>query len=134
MRNSAARRRGSGLVESALALLVFAVLVAGIMELGLVLFVSNSIAFAAQRAARYASMRGARSGHPATGSEVRDNALSYAGPLSTGALSVAVTWTPDNTPGSTVQVKVSCAIRPLLLPLSAGVLNLESTARQSIVQ
>ena len=95
------------MVESALAMLVFAVLVAGVMELGLALFVSNSIAFAAQRAARYASVRGSGSGHPATVSDIQPNAQSYAAPLATGALSVAVSWTPDNTPGSTVQVRMS---------------------------
>jgi Flp pilus assembly protein TadG len=122
------------MVESALAMLVFAVLVAGVMELGLVLFVSNSIAFAAQRAARYASIRGNASGHPATVGDIQANAQSYATPLANGALSVAVSWTPNNTPGSTVQVSVSYSIRPLLLPLSPGMLTLQSTARQTIAQ
>jgi Flp pilus assembly protein TadG len=120
------------MVESALAMLVFAVLVAGIMELGLTLFVTNSIAFAAQRAARYASVRGSSSGHAASIAEIQANARSYAAPLSSGGLAVAVTWSPDNTPGSTVLVKVSYSLRPLLL--SSGGLTVESMARQTIAQ
>jgi Flp pilus assembly protein TadG len=127
-------RRGSTLVESALAMVVFAVLVAGIMEIALALFISNSIAFAAQRAARFASVRGSGSGHPASVADIQANARSYASPLATGDLAVTVTWTPDNTPGSTVLVKVSYNINSLMLPTTDGVLTLESKARQTIAQ
>lgn len=127
-------RRGATMVESALALLVFGVLVAGIMELGLVGFAANSVSFSAQRAARYAAMRGSGSGHAATVADIQATAQGYAAPLNSSSLLVAVTWTPDNHPGSTVEVKVSYAIRPALLPGSAGALTVESTARQTISQ
>ena len=128
------RRRGAVMIESALAMLVFIVLVAGIMEIGLTLFVSSSIGFAAQRAARFASVRGNRSGHPASVADIQQTARSYAAPLSSGGVNVTVTWTPDNSPGSTVLVKVSYSIAPLILPLSGGVLTLEGKARQIVAQ
>ena len=127
-------RRGAAMIESALALMVLAILMAGIMELGLVGLISNSVAFAAQRATRYASVRGSSSGHPATVADIQATALSYASPLDTAALTVTVTWTPNNNPGSTVLVKVSYAIKPLVMPLDSGVLTLQSTARQTITQ
>jgi Flp pilus assembly protein TadG len=129
-----ARRRGSAMIESALALLVFAVLMAGVMEIGLTLFISNSLAFAAQRAARYASVRGGASGHPASAADIRATALAYAAPLNPEGITVTVTWSPNNNAGGTVLVKVSYAIRPMLLPLAASIVTLESSARQTVTQ
>lgn len=128
------RRRGSTIVESAFALASFAVLIAGVMEVGFAGFAANSISFAAQRAARYASVRGNASGHAASLADIRDVARQYAAPLSAGSAEVNVTWTPDNSPGSIVQVQVSYSFKPDLLPLSARVLTIRGTARQIIVQ
>jgi Flp pilus assembly protein TadG len=122
------------LVESAFALLTLALMMAGVMELGLVGFASNSVSFAAQRAARYAAVRGSGSGHAATAADIRNTALSYSTPLSAASITVTVTWTPNNNPGSTAQVAVAYSFRPALLPVSAGTLTLRSTARQTITQ
>jgi Flp pilus assembly protein TadG len=127
-------QRGSTLIESTMVLLSFAVLVGGMMEVGFAGMISNSVSFAAQRAARYASVRGSASGHAATAADIQTVAQQYATPLSSGGLTTTVTWTPNNSPGSTVQVAVSYAIRPVILPLDAGTLTLTGTARQLIVQ
>jgi Flp pilus assembly protein TadG len=115
-------------------LLSFAVLMGGMMEVGIAGLISNSVSFAAQRAARYASVRGSASGHAASAADIQTIAQQYAAPLSTSAITVSVTWTPNNAPGSTVQVVVSYAIRPAFLPVSAGALTLAGTARQIVVQ
>jgi Flp pilus assembly protein TadG len=128
------KRRGSTLVESAFALASFAVLLAGIMEIGFTGFVANSVTFAAQRAARYASVCGSASGHPAAAADVQAVAQKYATPLTAGSVTVNVTWTPNNSPGSTVQVQVVYSFKPSILPLDGGILTLQSTARQTIVQ
>jgi Flp pilus assembly protein TadG len=128
------RRRGSTMVESALALTTFALLTGGIMELGFAGLAANSVTFAAQRAARYASLRGSSSGHAATVSDIQAVAQQYAAPLSSGMLTVTVTWSPDNKPGSAVTVQVACTFRPSMLPVSASALRLQSSSRQSIVQ
>jgi Flp pilus assembly protein TadG len=122
------------MVEGAMAFLVFAVMLAGIMELGLIGLATNSVSFAAQRAARFAAVRGSASGHAATTANIRASALGYAAPLDSASLTVTVTWTPDNHPGSTVQVAVAYAFQPSILPVSAGILNIRSTARQTITQ
>lgn len=126
-------RRGGTLVESALVFLVFAVLMAGIMELGVVGFASNSVAYAAHRAARFASLRGGASGHPAGIADIQASATSAAAPLNPLNLNVAVQWLPNNHAGSSVQVTVSYAIRPAILPLSNTALTLQSVARARIV-
>jgi Flp pilus assembly protein TadG len=128
------RQRGSTLVESALALASFAVLVAGIMELGFAGFAANSISFAAQRAARFASVRGSASGHAASVTDVQAVAQQYAAPLSAGAMTVDVSWSPDKSPGSTVEVRVSYSFAREMMPVASRVLRFQSTARQVIVQ
>ena len=133
-RVSRRKRRGSTLVESALALASFAVLLAGIMETSFALLVVNSITFAAERAARYASLCGSKSGHPAAVADIQGVAKAYAAPLSAGLLTASVTWTPDNHPGSTVQVQVSFSFTPRIMPLARNALTLQSTARNIIVQ
>lgn len=126
------KRRGSSLVESALALMAFAILLAGIMETALVLFAANSVTFAAQRAVRYASFHG--TANAATLSDVQSVGQAMAAPLSSDSVTVNVTWTPDHKPGSTVQVQVLYAFKPAILPLDGGVLTLQSTARAAILQ
>ena len=127
-------RRGAAIVEGALVFMVFAVLVSGIMELGVVGFAGNAVTFAAHRAARFASLRGSSSGHAATASDIRAVANTYASPLNPENLTVTVTWFPNNTPGNSVEVTVTYALRPAVLPLSARPLSLRSTARQQVVQ
>ena len=126
-------RRGSTMVESALVLMVFGVLMAGIMVMVFAGFVSNTVNFAAGRAARYAAVRGSASGHPATVADVRANALVYATPLDSNFVTVAVTWIPDNHPGSSVQVNVACNLDKLM-PLSSKSVKVQSTARATIIQ
>jgi len=128
------RTQGATLVEAALVFLVFAVLIAGIMEVGVVGLAANAITFAAHRAARFGSVRGSTSGHIATPADIQASAVSYAAPLNPANLTVAVTWLPDNHPGSSVQVTIAYAFRPSVLPLSAQVLTLQSTARHRIAQ
>jgi Flp pilus assembly protein TadG len=126
--------RGSTLIESTMVLLSFAVLMGGMMEVGFAGMITNTVSFAAQRAARYASVRGSASGHAATAADIQTVARQYATPLGASGLAVNVTWTPNNAPGSTVQVGVSYSIKPAFLPLSAHALTLTGTARQIVVQ
>ena len=114
--------------------MVLAVLVAGIMELGLVGFAGTSVTFAAHRAARFGSLRGRSSGHIATASDIQACAADYAAPLDRSNLTVTVKWIPDNLPGSSVEVTVAYAIRPAVLPITSHTLTLQSTARERIAQ
>jgi Flp pilus assembly protein TadG len=137
MAPSAARskaRRGSTLVESAIVAAVFLLLLAGIMEFGRLGFAYNAVSFAAQRAARYAAVRGSGSGHPASAADIQTAAKTYTAALDNTKVTVTTTWTPDNHPGSTVQVKVSYAFATVLVPLSASTLTVHTTTRHIITQ
>src|SRR3954454_4577556 len=94
--------RGSTLVESSVVAGVFLLLLAGIMEFGRLGFAYGAVSFAAQRAARYAAVRGTGSGHAATAGDVSEAAKVYTGALDNTKVTVSTTWSPDNHPGSTV--------------------------------
>jgi Flp pilus assembly protein TadG len=128
--------QGSTLIESTLALWTLAIMVGGIMEVGFAGLVANSLEFSAQRAARYASVRGSSSGHAATISDIQSVAQQYATPLNPVSLTVTVSWTPanNNNPGSTVQVQTGYSIVPSILPLDSGMMKFQATARQIILQ
>jgi Flp pilus assembly protein TadG len=126
--------RGSTLVESAVVGVVFLLLLVGIMEFGRIGFAYNSVSFAAHRAARYAALRGSGSGHPASAADVQANAQAYLVAFDTSNLTVTTAWTPDNHPGSTVQVNVSYGFKTVLVPISADLFTLRTTCRQIIIQ
>ena len=128
------RRRGSTLVESTVVAAVFLILLVGIMEFGRLGFAYNEVSFAAQRAVRYAAVRGSSSGHAASAADVKTAALVYTGALDNTQVTVTTTWLPNNLPGSTVQVQVVYNFATILVPLSAATLAVQTTARDIITQ
>jgi Flp pilus assembly protein TadG len=127
------RRRGSAMVESAMATTAFVLLLAGIIEFGFIGFISSSVAYAAHRAARFAALRGSASGHAASIADIQAEAVANIA-LDPGAANVAVSWSPDNNPGGTVRVTVSYSYRPALVPISATSMSLRCTARAIVTQ
>jgi Flp pilus assembly protein TadG len=128
------RRRGSTMLEGALVMTTFVILLIGCMDFGRLGFAYSSVTFAAHQAARYAATNGSASGHAATLTTVRANVNSNLVGLNAAALTVAATWTPDNNPGSKVQVVVSYSFLPLVVPISSTSLVLKSTAVDYITQ
>jgi Flp pilus assembly protein TadG len=128
-------RRGSTLVESSVVAVVFLLLLTGTMEVARLGFAYNEVSFAAQSAARYASVSGSSSGHVATAAGIQSVAETYTGALDNTQVTVTTTWSPNNNPGSTVQVKVSYNFATVLVPLSpAGALTVQTTASSIITQ
>jgi Flp pilus assembly protein TadG len=134
MRWRSKAKRGSTLIESSIVAVVFLLLLTSITEFGRLGFAYNEVSFAAQSAARYASVRGSTSGHPAADSDVQTAAKVYTGALDNRNVTVTTTWAPDNHPGSTVQVKVSYNFATALVPLAATTLPVQTTARAIITQ
>ena len=96
------------LVEFVLSfLLFFLVAFVGIMDIGQGIWAHNVLAHASHEAARYAIVRGADSLSPATASDIRNFLRSRAFFLDSNSVNVAVTWTPDTSPGSTVEITAS---------------------------
>ena len=127
-------KRGSSMVESAFVTATFLILLMGVADFGRLGFAYNSVAYAAHHAARWASTQGSGSGHPATQASIQTNVQNNVTALDTSQLSVAVTWNPNNNPGSTVQVQVIYNFKTLLIPVSSTFLRLTNTSTQVITQ
>jgi Flp pilus assembly protein TadG len=104
------------MLELALSFMAFMLLTMGTMEFGWAVYAYNFCSYAAQDAARWASVRGSLStlsGAPATQASILSFVQSEAVGLDTSLLNVSATWNPNNTAGSTVTVTVSYTITPL---------------------
>jgi Flp pilus assembly protein TadG len=127
-------RRGSTMLEGALVMTTFVILLVGSMDFGRLGFAYSSVTYAAHQAARFAATNGSASGHAASVATIQTNADSNLLGLNASQLTVSVTWTPNNNPGSQVQVVVSYGFRPLVIPISSTSLTLKSTAVDVITQ
>ena len=127
-------RRGSTMLEGALVMTTFVILLVGSMDFGRLGFAYSSVTYAAHQAARFAATNGSASGHAASVANIQANADSNLLGLDATKLTVSVTWTPNNNPGSQVQVVVSYAFKPLVVPISSTSLTLKSTAVDVITQ
>ena len=126
------KERGSVLVEFVLSfLLFFLVTLVGIMDLGQGIWAHNVLAHASHEAARFAIVRGADSLSPATESDIRDFVRSRTTFLDSSSVNVSVTWTPDTSPGSTVEIQASYTFEPLIATFLPDI-PLSSTAQMVI--
>lgn len=127
-------RRGAFMVEAALILLPFLLLIFGIIEFGVVVRAYNFVSYAAREGTRWASVRGAESGAPASATQVSNFVKGRAVGLDRSQLTVATTWVPDNKRGSSVRVQVTYsmpAITGLILPRG---IRMRSTSQTVIYQ
>jgi hypothetical protein len=134
------RTRGQALVEFALVVPWFFLMLFGIIEAGRFIYYYETLSNATREGARYAIVNGANtlgcpSGPPAPGTSgcdvagnnvvarVRQSALGMAG------VGVTPTWAPDNGRGSTVRVDATYTYRSLIpiVPLPQITVNAEST-------
>ena len=127
-------QRGSTLVEGALCFTVFLMMVFGVMDFGRLLFAYNFTAFAAREGARYAMTHGNTSKSPATSDTVKTIVTNQAVGLDTSAITVTTTWSPDENPGSTVNVKVQYAFNAVVPYFPGSLLNVQSTSQMVISQ
>jgi Flp pilus assembly protein TadG len=134
---------GSSLVEFSLVSVMLVLLLLGVVEISRMVLVYTAIANATRAGARYAIVHGSdRTGSGVDGpsgsgdySQVRTVVRNFAGaaPLDTSKLTdarITVTYSPSNTPGSNVTVKVTYPYDPWVnyfVPL--GSVTLSSMSR-----
>jgi Flp pilus assembly protein TadG len=121
-------------VESALVLLLFVSIVLGVIEIGRMVFAYNFVSWAASTGSRYASVRGERSGHPVSSSDVKNYVTNRTIALDKSALAVNTSWTPNAQPGSVVKVTVSYNFKPILTFLPIGPSTFRSSSEMTITQ
>jgi Flp pilus assembly protein TadG len=106
-------------VEYALTLPFLLGLIYGIVEISHFAYLRTTMENVAHDASRYASVHSSQSSQPALSSDITtfvNNELSSLGlnPAGTGGTTVTVTYTPDNSPGSTVNVQISYPFVPFM--------------------
>lgn len=116
--------RGDSLVEFALISFMFVIVLSGVVEIGRMVLVYNTIANAAREGTRYAIVHGADQtvspsgpGNPCTCPNVQTVVKNFAsaGLVNTSALTITVTYpNGSNTAGSPVAVKVLYTYDPFV--------------------
>ena len=104
----------------------------GILELSRVLYTNQTLAHAAREGVRYAVVRGASSGSPATATQIETYVKSRA-LVDTANLGVVVSFNPDNNPGSVVSVQLNYGYDFLMPIYTFNPLTLTGTAQMVIV-
>lgn len=98
--------RGQAIVESAMTLILFLTLLFGVIEFGYAFYCYDQMSEAAKIATRYAIVHGATSASPADAAAVQNFVLSNISGVDPSNVVVTTSWSPDNNPGSTVNVTV----------------------------
>lgn len=126
--------KGTAMVEVALVITVFFMLLLGLFELGRSVWVYTTVAHAARQGARYAMVHGAA--NPASDIQIQSAVTTHAVGLIAGDLTVTTSWLPDNQRGSLVEVKVAYPLKLIISPfiLNSGTLQLGNTARAVVAQ
>jgi Flp pilus assembly protein TadG len=99
-------REGSAAVEFAIAVPIMLLLLFGVFDFGRMMWLTSSVKHAATEGVRYAMVRGAESTAPATSDQISTYVKSRAAGVNADDLAVAVSWSPDNNPGSLITVQV----------------------------
>ncbi len=98
---------GVAAVEFAFAFPILILLVIGTADVGRALWYTSTLDHAAREGARYASLRGAESSHPASVTEIETFTQNRAVGINPSNLTVSVTWAPNSYSGGRVTVQVS---------------------------
>src|SRR6266404_283225 len=124
--------RGSSIVEGALCMTVFLMIIFGTIDFGRMVFAYNFVSYAAREATRYASVHGTT--HAVINTDVTTFVTNEAIALDSSALSVTTTWPTNHKPGSTVQVRVQYSFTPVAPYIPTGPITLSSTSKMLISQ
>ncbi len=106
---------GSYLIETALAMPMFFMVIFLFISTSLALFVYGNLTYGAEAAVRFATVHSNTSVSPCTIMQIREAAVNGIMTAAGGTVTTSANWSPTNTLGSTVTVSVT-AIYPTILP------------------
>ncbi|MGH9775086.1 MAG: TadE/TadG family type IV pilus assembly protein [Candidatus Acidiferrales bacterium] len=131
--------RGGTLIEFALVLTVLFMFMFGIIDLSRALYAYHFVGDAAREGVRFAMVRGSScksypSACPASAADVQNSVKNVPEGIDPTAVTVTTTWTPNNNPGSVVNVKVQYSFKFILPFLPKSVLTMTSASQSVISQ
>jgi Flp pilus assembly protein TadG len=128
--NLARSRRGAAAIEFALLLTPFLMVTFGIIELGIYGMEQQALLESVHAGVRYAVVHGSKSSSPATTASLQTMVQNASSVLTPSLVSVTVTFSPNNSPGSTVKIVATypwSSVVPLL-KLSSGTVTATSVS------
>ena len=137
MRSCAAKRarsqRGSTIVEFALIVPIYLLLIFGCVRFSIIFFGYSNAAYASQAAVRYAVVHGANSSTPCTAATLTNIVTPLLWGAPSNSVTVTSTWSPDTSAGSTVTVRVSILYRTLIPFSSLSTVPVGASAQGTIL-
>ena len=131
-----ARQAGQSMVEFALTSLIIIPMLFAMIDVGVYFWVDTTLANAVREGAHYASVHGSQSSAPsgpgndsAVISEVNSHITGLPNPAN---VTVQVTWTPNNSPGSQVTVDANYQWHPFTAILWNGTLTIQEDSTMTI--
>ena len=133
------RERGSAVVEFAAAFTMLFMFLFAIMDLSRALYSYHFIADAAREGTRYAMVRGSSctswaTACPASATDIQNYLKNVPAGINPSSVTVTTTWTPNNQPGSVVQVQVQYGFKPIFPLIPKGTLTMTSSSQVVISQ
>ena len=124
--------RGANLVEFALLAIPFLAITLGLVDFGRAIFAYNALVHGTREAARVAMVRGSHSGSPITATQIQTLVQTRAIGLTPSGVTVNVTWTPNNDPGSMLRLDSTYTFQPLTTFAISQPITLRSRAEMMI--
>jgi Flp pilus assembly protein TadG len=133
IRSSLKDQSGGTLLEMALTLPPFFLMLFGLFEFSIILFGYCSATFACREAARYASVHSSTSLAPCTSSAIKTLVASQIW-APTATVTVTPTWAGGNTIGQTVSIAVTVAYPLGLTVISTSTITVGGSATRTIIR
>ena len=127
-------KRGQSMVEFSIIGASALILIFGMMNCAIGVYDYNFVSFAAREATRYAAVHGSSSASAATSGDISDFVIAQSKGLNGSKIAVSTSWSPDNSPGSTVRVQVSYPFTVAIPFMNGNTLNFSSTSQLIITQ
>jgi Flp pilus assembly protein TadG len=125
-------QRGASVVEFAIAFPIFFMLTIGFIDFSRAIWGYSTLAYAAREGVRYAAVRGATNSVPATEESIADVVKDNAIGIAPDTLEVSAVWSPDNEPGSVVEVSATHEFQFLTPIVSTQTMTLNTRSRMVI--
>jgi Flp pilus assembly protein TadG len=127
-------KRGQSMVEFSIIAASALMLIFGMMNCAIGVYDYNFVSYAAREATRYAAVRGSSSGSAASTTDISNFVIAQSKGLNGSKITVSTSWSPDNSPGSTVRVQVSYPFTVTIPFINGNTLNFSSTSQLIITQ
>jgi Flp pilus assembly protein TadG len=125
---------GSAMVEGALILALFILIVYGFVQIAFVLFGYNNLTYASRVAMRYAVIHGSTATYTCTTTDIQNmiTPLLWGAPAS--GTTVITNWNPNNSPGSAVSISVTVKYNSVIPFTSLHNFTIGTTAYGVVIQ